>query len=120
MQPSKVIKSILKKNKNYTTENSHHNSIPRQTVHNASQGIRTALKGEDKFSSKNKLIQNNNSDSQPLSNGNVKKVHLNSDQDICINDNNVEIEHEQFNKTLQNGIASKANQHLQTVQVDIH
>ena len=32
----------------------------------------------------------------------------------------MEIEHEQFNKTLQNGIASKANQHLQTVQVDIH
>ena len=115
--PSKTIKSILKKNKNYTADNNYHDSILRQTVHNASQDIGTNAKQK---MGKDGLPQKSTSQNQHMANGHVKKVHLNSNHDVCNNDSNAEKEHEQFNSALQNGIASKASEHLHTVQVDIH
>ena len=120
MPPSKAIKSILKKNKNHTAENNYHNSIPRQTVHNASRDKSTNAKEQDSLNIKVRLPQKSTPQNQHMSNGRVKKVHLNSNQDKSINDSKVEKEHELFNKALQNGIASKASEYLHTVQVDIH
>ena len=53
-------------------------------------------------------------------NGFVKRVHLDSKQDICINDTNLQNKHEEFNEHLQNGVAFKPSENIQTVQVDIH
>ena len=120
MPPSKAIKSILKKNKKSTEDNNYHSSIPRQTVHNASEHDGTNVKEHDRLTGKDGLPQKTTSQNQPMANGRVKKVHLKNSRDTFKNDSNVEKEHEQFNYALQNGIASKAREHLHTVQVDIH
>lgn len=119
LPPPKVIKSILKKKKNLPADKDH-NSILRQIVHNSPVDTHVEIEKQDKSNANNKLQNTNAHSNKNISNGHVKRVHLDNKQDICINDTNLQNEHEGFKEHLQNGVPFKPNGNLQTVQVDIH
>ena len=110
MPPPKVIKSILKKNKNSFSDNVH-TSVPAQVTHSTSDNILTNDDTKGKFTSKDKFVASNTHTKHEISNGHAKKVHLKDDQSICISDKTT-IKEEK--------LAIKAKDHLHTVQVDIH
>ena len=118
LPPPKVIKSILKKNKKLPTNNDQ-NSITGQVVHNPPADItQVEVERHVKPNTNNKLHNGNAHSNQNISNSLVKRVHLDSKQDICIDDIN---EHDELvNEHLQNGVAFKPREKLQTIQVEIH
>ena len=110
MPPPKVIKSILKKNKNSFSDNVHAPG-PAQVTHSTSDKILTNNDSKGKFTSKDKFVATNAHVNHDLPNGHAKKVHLKDDQSICISDKTTKNEEK---------LAIKANDHLHTVHVDIH
>ena len=110
MPPPKVIKSILKKNKNSFSD-SVHASVPAQVNHSTSDKILKNNDSKGKFTSKDEFVATNAHVNHEISNGHAKKVHLKDDQRVCISDKTTRNEEK---------LAIKAKDHLHTVQVDIH
>ena len=54
------------------------------------------------------------------STGNRRKLQIDNALDSSIDGESIRVDHDSFNKHLQNGIASKAHRNLRTVQADIH
>ena len=119
LPPPKVIKSILKKNKHFALDNDYR-STSSKDIQNLSQERSSNTQYLQESVIQSNLHEDYSTVNQNISNGHVTNVHLNSDQDICINDTSRESKKEKFNKNVQNGIASKAIENLHTVQVDIH
>ena len=121
LPPPKVIKSILKKNKNSTPPNVQNSISSNTPMHNPP----FSQNNESKDFVEHKSIKPSSKGAhlkQKLSNGqNGNKVHIEGGQNMYNNDkcdNNQK--EEDIKKVRKNDVASKARKHLQTVQVDIH
>ena len=119
LPPPKVIKSILKKNGNRTSSNKP-NSIPRQIIHDLPVDTDSDAPKQQNSILGNEMQNTNAHSTQTMSNGVVKRVHLDNKEDSCIQNTNLKNEDKQSNKLLPNGVSFKLSKNLQTVHVDIH
>ena len=119
MPPPKVIKSILKKNKKSSAENIHP-SLPPETNYypsNTPIGNKEELM---KLAAADDLADRSSRSKHKSSNGHAKKVHLNSDQNVCINDKKNLNNEKNLKLNFENDIAVKVSDNVRTIQVDIH
>ena len=119
MPPPKVIKSILKKNKKSSAENIHP-SLPPETNHYPSYTPMENKKEFMKLTSADDLADRSTRSKYKSSNGHAKKVHLNSDQNDCINDKKNLNNEKNLKLNFENDIAVKVSDNARTIQVDIH
>ena len=118
MPPPKVIKSILKKNKKSSAENIHP-SLPPETNHYPSN---TPIGNKEEFMKLTSAddVADRTRSKHKSSNGHAKKVHLNSDQNDCINHKKNLNNEENLKLDFENDIAVKVSDNVRTIQVDIH